>query len=34
MPKYLIRYKVNPSKQPDDPKALYETTKAAIARAK
>jgi len=31
MPEYLIRFKVNPSKQPDDPKALYEATKAAFA---
>jgi hypothetical protein len=31
MPKYLVRFKVNPSKQPDDPKALYEATKAAFA---
>ena len=30
MPEYLISYKVNPSQQPDDPKALYEGTKAVF----
>ncbi len=30
LPKYLITYVVNPSKQPDDPKAVYEATKAAM----
>ncbi len=33
MPKYLIRYKVNPSKQHDDPKVAYEATKTAMAGA-
>jgi len=33
MPEYLIRYWVNPSKQPDNPKVLYEATKAAMAGA-
>ena len=33
MPEYLIRYRVTPSKQPDDPKALYEATKVAMAGA-
>lgn len=33
IPEYLISYKLNPSKQPDDPKALYEATKAAMAGA-
>ncbi len=31
MPEYLIRYKVNPSKQHDDPKAQYEGVKATFA---
>ncbi len=31
MTKYLISFKVNPSKQPDDPKILYEMTKAVFA---
>ncbi len=31
MPEYLIRYKVNPSKQPDDPKVAYEGVKATFA---
>ena len=30
MPEYLIRFEVNPSKQLDDPKALYEGTKAVF----
>lgn len=30
MPEFLIRYWVNPSKQPNDPRALYEATKAAM----
>jgi hypothetical protein len=33
MPKYLIRYKLNPSKQPSDPKVAYEETKLAMAGA-
>ncbi len=33
MPKYMIRYRVNPSKQPDDPAASYEATKVAMAAA-
>ncbi len=31
MPEYLIRFKVNPSKQLDDPKAQYEGVKATFA---
>ena len=33
MPEYMIRYWINPSKQPDDPKARYEATKAAMKGA-
>ncbi len=33
MPKYLITYRLNASKQADDPKASYEQTKAAMAAA-
>jgi urease accessory protein UreE len=33
MPEYLIRYKLNPSKQHDDPKVAYEAMKVAMASA-
>ncbi len=33
MPKYMITYKLNPSKQHDDPKVAYEAMKVAMARA-
>ena len=33
MPKYLIRYKLSPSKQSDDPKVAYEAMKTAMSRA-
>ena len=33
MPKYLITYVVNPSRQPVDPAAAYEATKASMAAA-
>jgi hypothetical protein len=33
MPKYLISYKLSPSKQSDDPKVAYEAMKTAMARA-
>ena len=32
MPKYLISYKLSPSKQSDDPKVAYEATKIAMGR--
>ncbi len=31
MPKYLISYRVNPSRTPVDPVAAYEATKASMA---
>ena len=31
MPEYLVTYKVNPSKQPNDPKVQSEATKATFA---
>ena len=33
MPKYLISYKLSPSKQSDDPKVAYEAMKIAMGRA-
>jgi hypothetical protein len=33
MPKYIIHYKLSPSKQSDDPKVAYEEMKVAMSRA-
>jgi hypothetical protein len=33
MSRYLISYTLNPSKQPDDPKASYEAMKVAMGAA-
>ena len=33
MPKYLVQYKLNPSKQLDDPKVSYEAMKTAMVGA-
>ncbi len=33
MPKYMITYRLNPSRQPVDPKAAYEAAKASMAAA-